>query len=117
MQPTHLYEFHGLQAVPGWLYAVSDQKTTQEVPCFFGTSGGVAVMADRSVVIWPSADRLPEEYIFTFGATSTAASAGHPAEDDLLRVLTSESIARDLLGDAVDGPFLSMPEADPRPGS
>lgn len=110
-----LFEFEKGQPVPIWLYLVRDEIAGKDVPCSFDTSGRCALMGDGSVVLWPGANRKPEEYIFTFeNKYYEYASARHPAGEQLLTVLTTESDARELLGARIDGQAQALPDLDPR---
>ena len=66
-------------------------------------------------MLWPGPDRKPEEYIFTIeNGYYENASAGHPAGDQFLTVLSSEGDAREILNASVDDQPLHLPESDPR---
>lgn len=111
-----LFEFEKGQVVPSWLYRVRDAGAEEDVPCTFGTQGRCAQMEDRSIWLWPGADKRPDEYIFAIeNGTYTNASAWHPEGDELLNVLPSLEAARGVLGNVVDSASLPLPEEDPRP--
>ena len=115
MQPVHIYEFSRDQDVPSWLYTISAPTAPAGFRCIFGTSGGVAVMASGEVVVWPSVERLEEEYIFAFTVGfSGSASAKHPAGNHLLKVMPNHELAAELLGEAVETPREALPATDPR---
>lgn len=113
-----LFSFTKGQEVPSWLYRVRDEAGEEDIPCSFGTRGFCALLADRTIWVWPGLDRLPEEYIFTFSnGAYTNAAAWHPEGDELLKVLPSFDAAREVLGSVVDSASLPLPPGNPRPGA
>lgn len=113
MDILELYKFEKDQPVPEWLYTIHNAGET--VPCTFGTVGYCALLSDSNVIVWPSVDRLPDEYVFVTEQTYLAnATAGHPAGDALLRVMGNEALALELLGIAIDGINTPLPDLDPR---
>lgn len=115
MAVKNLFEFEKGEVVPAWLYLVRDEIASVDVSCSFDTSGRCALMGDESLMLWPGANRKPEEYVFVFENKYYAnASAGHPAGDELLTVLPSEAAARELLGLRIDDPAEALPGSDPR---
>ena len=115
MSVKALFEFGKGQFVPSWLYLIRDEIAAEVVLCSFGTSGRCALIEDGSIVLWPGPDRKPEEYIFTIeNGYYENASAGHPAGDQFLTVLSSEGDAREILNASVDDQPLHLPESDPR---
>lgn len=115
MAVKNLFEFEKGEVVPAWLYLVRDEIASVDVSCSFDTSGRCALMEDGSLILWPGANRKPEEYVFTFENKYYAnASAGHPAGDELLTVLPSEAAAGELLGARIGDQAQVLPDLDPR---
>lgn len=115
MSIKKLYEFKKSQVVPRWIYLVRDEATKEDIPCRFGTGGFCALMGDGVILLWPTIDKSPEEYIFAIENGFFAnLSEGHPAGDELLTVLPSEVVARELLGASIDDQPQTLPESDPR---
>ena len=114
MKFTALFSFEAGQVIPSWLYSIDDLESGQSLTCRFGTSGKVALLVDGALAIWPSRNREQGEYIFTVeNGYLFNGWAGHPAGNDMLKVLPSEEAARFLWGDSIDGQSHFLPDIEP----